>query len=211
MYLHRLFLNMRCREVRRDIADPYEMHSTLCRAFAREDKKCPQKAFLLRLEPERTDNRMKAKVLVQSRELPDWNRIKPEIWFGEAPSEPIDIERKLRLSALSGGEYFRYRLRANPCVCKNGKRKPLNSSVEQEAWLTRQGPRNGFAVISAHCSEERMVLGKRRDGHIIQVFSVMYDGVLKVSAPAGFRDAVANGIGHGKVMGLGLFSVAPVK
>ena len=40
--------------------------------------------------------------------------------------------------------------------------------------------------------------------------SVLYDGMLIVAEPDKFRDALQNGIGHGKVMGLGLLSVVPI-
>ena len=33
MFLHRIHLDPRCREARRDLSDPYQLHSTLCRAF----------------------------------------------------------------------------------------------------------------------------------------------------------------------------------
>ena len=52
MLLHKVYLDLRCREVRRDLADPYEMHATLCRAFSEPEQKCPEGAFLWRLEPE---------------------------------------------------------------------------------------------------------------------------------------------------------------
>jgi CRISPR system Cascade subunit CasE len=46
--------------------------------------------------------------------------------------------------------------------------------------------------------------------HAIQILSVLYDGILTVIEPDGFRDALQTGIGHGKAMGLGLLSVAPI-
>lgn len=53
MFLHRIHLDPRCREARRDLADSYQLHS--CRAFCEPDRKCPEGEFLWRLEPE-TDN-----------------------------------------------------------------------------------------------------------------------------------------------------------
>lgn len=52
MFLHRIHLDPRCREARRDLADPYQLHSTLCRAFSKPDTKCPESEFLWRQEPE---------------------------------------------------------------------------------------------------------------------------------------------------------------
>ena len=65
MFLHRIHLDPRCREVRRDLSDPYQLHSTLCRAFSVPDKKCTEGEFLWRCEPE-TDPAGYPRILVQS-------------------------------------------------------------------------------------------------------------------------------------------------
>jgi CRISPR system Cascade subunit CasE len=210
MYIHRLFLDLRSREVRRDIADPYEMHSTLCRAFTPPEEKCPQGAFLWRLEPERSSDSLMAKVIVQSKELPDWQRITFDHWFGEEPSGHLDLNVKLKLEEIGIGQKFRYRIRANPSVCRNGKRSGLFSGEDQDTWITRQGDRNGFSLISIHRSEERMLTGNNRKGHGIRIFSVLYDGILTVTKSELFPKTILNGIGHGKAMGLGLLSVVPI-
>ncbi len=211
MLLHKLHLNLRCKEARRDVADPYEMHSTLCRVFSAEEQKCSPSLFLWRLEPETTVQGM-PKVLIQSAQLPEWSRIGVDDWFAQEPSSPIDIKQKLKLNsdALSSGTRFRYRLRVNPSVCRNGKRIGLYKPVEQDEWLVRQGQKNGFILETIHRSQERMLAGKRRSGESIRVFSVLYDGVLKVIEPDAFIKAVTYGIGHGKAMGLGLLSIVPI-
>ena len=70
MFLHRIHLDPRCREARRDLSDPYQLHSTLCRAFCEPDRKCSEGEFLWRLEPE-TDLMGGSRILVQSRTIPD--------------------------------------------------------------------------------------------------------------------------------------------
>jgi CRISPR system Cascade subunit CasE len=210
MLLHKILLDLRCKEAQRDIADPYEMHSTLCRAFSPPEIKCPEGALLWRLEPEQNGGCVMAKVLIQSRELPYWQRIIPTKWFGEAPSKPLNLEEKLNLKTINKDMKFRYRLRANPSVCKNGKRFGLFSAKDQLTWINRQGERNGFSLLSTSCSEERMLTGKNRTEYPIRIFSVLYDGVLAVKNPELFYQAIKMGIGHGKTMGLGLFSVVPI-
>lgn len=239
MFLHRLHLNLRCKEVRRDLANPYELHSTLCRAFAAPDRKCPQGEFLWRLEPE-TDSDGYPRVLVQSRSLPDWSRIAVPAWFARAPDPAIDLAAKLNLDSLRAGQTFRFRLRANPCVCRQGKRLGLLRAEEQEAWLDRKGQvQHGFSLprlssfgleksspgrIDVRISQEQMLRGSRRDGSNIRVFSVLYDGILTVTDPVRFsltllggrkkegdlEKQIAMGVGHGKAMGHGLLSVVPV-
>lgn len=223
MYLSRIHLNQRCKEVRRDLADPYQLHSTLCRAFCPPDQKCPPGEFLWRIEPE-GESTGSPRILLQSRSVPDWSRIGVQGWLSEADSA-VDLKIRLNLDALEAGQRFRFRLRANPCVTRNGKRLGLLRQEEQEAWIVRKGERHGFALpqlasfdfsessqdrIDVRISQEQMLGGRQHSGNGIRVYSVLYDGVVTLAEPDKFRDALQTGIGHGKVMGLGLLSVVPI-
>lgn len=224
MFLHRILLDPRCKEARRDLADPYEMHSTLCRAFSAADKRCPQGEFLWRLEPE-TDQKGYPRVIVQSRALPAWTAINLSGWLARA-DPAIDLRERLKLDFIKSGQRFRFRLRANPCVTRDGKRLALLRTEEQERWIEKQGAQNGFVLpkmgslrtagnagerIGIGISQEQMLQGRQRSGNGIRVFSVLYDGILAVSDPPAFRNALQQGIGHGKAMGLGLLSAIPLE
>lgn len=207
MFLHRIHLDPRCKEVRRDLSDAYEMHSTLCRAFTLPDIKCPQGAFLWRLESELSKEGY-PKLMVQSSKQPHWSNINVAGWFAEKPSQPIDLSVKLRIQKNG---IFRYRLRANPSTSSKGKRLGILTGAGQRDWLQRKGASGGFSLATIHCSEEKMLLGRVRRGDSIRIFSVLFDGMLSVSDIARFQETLATGIGHGKAMGLGLLSIAPVK
>jgi CRISPR system Cascade subunit CasE len=223
MLLHRLHLDPRCREARRDLADPYQLHATLCRAFSPPDQKCPEGEILWRLEPETRSDGF-PRVLVQSRTIPDWDGIGVKSWLAEVDS-PIDLKSRLKLGALTAGQRFRFRLRANPCVTRNGKRLGLLQLVEQEQWIKRKGLMHGFllpelpsldlseeggARIDVRVSQEQMLTGRQHHGNSIRIFSVLYDGVLTVTDVSAFVKVLQTGIGHGKSLGLGLLSVAPI-
>jgi CRISPR system Cascade subunit CasE len=223
MFLHKIHLDPRCREARRDLSDPYQLHSTLCRAFSSPDRKCPEGEFLWRLEPE-VDPTGFPRILVQSRTIPDWTGIGVNGWLAEA-DPPIDLKDRIRLDSLKAGQRFRFRLRANPCVTRNGKRLGLLQLEEQEGYIERKGQRHGFSLphltpfdlsessqmrVDVQVCHEQMLRGNQHSGNPIRIFSVLYDGILTVTVPELFRDGLQNGIGHGKSMGLGLLSVAPI-
>ena len=209
MLLHRFYLNLRCKQARRDLSDPYQMHATLCRAFSPPEQKCPAGEFLWRLEPE-TDSEGNPRILVQSRSMPDWFRIGTPNWFFQEPDPAINLRERLGLAILEKERRFRYRLRANPSVCSKGKRLGLFKREDQISWFSRKGELHGFTFETIHLSQESMTRGERNNGGVISVFSVLFDGVLKVKDPEKFRQVVDSGIGHGKALGLGLLSVIPV-
>lgn len=226
MRLYRIHLNPRCKEARRDLADPYQMHATLCRAFFPADTPCPAGALLWRLEPE-TDREGRPRVLIQSRETPDWSRLPVPDWLAQA--EPgIDLAQKLALDTLKAGQMFRFRLRANPCKSVQGKRQGLAHPDDQRKWLARKGEQHGFtlpesstpdyfdflqspnghAYYDVRISQDQLLKGNQHGGNAIRVYSALFEGRLAVTDPARFRQALESGIGHGKVMGLGLLSIA---
>lgn len=227
MHLHRIHLNPCCKEARRDLADPYQMHATLCHAFFPPETPCPAGSLLWRQEPE-TDAEGRPRVLIQSRETPDWSRIPVPAWLAQA--EPgIDLVQKLALDTIKAGQAFRFRVRANPCKTVLGKRQGLVQPDAKREWLARKGEQHGFALPEpatpdyfhfmlspegrayhdVRVSHEHMLKGSQHGGNAIRVYSALFEGRLTVTDPARFRAALETGIGHGKVMGLGLLSVVP--
>lgn len=223
MFLHKIILNPRSREARRDLANPYELHSTLCRAFSTPEQKCPSGAFLWRLEKKK-DIQSYPEVLVQSFLNPEWSKMGVKDWFAKAPAMPLDLESKLSLETLQAGQRFRFRLRANPSICRKGKRQGLMLNKDQQKWIVNKGLLHGFDLpqLSSYSleettemdvliSEEQMLIGQQRSGSEIRIYSVQFEGILTVRDTEKFRLALQKGIGHGKTMGLGLLSVVPVK
>jgi CRISPR system Cascade subunit CasE len=224
MLLHRIHIRARNREARRDLADPYQLHATLCRAFSPPDTKCPPGSVLWRLEPE-TDSEGNPRVLVQSEAPAEWERIAIGGWLAAA-DPAVDVVSRLGLEELQPGRRFRFRLRANPCVTRNGKRLGLMRLPEQQDWLARKGARHGFnvsmtALASADAlspgsfdicvSHEQMLTGRQHDGNRIRIYSVLYDGFLTVTDTLAFVAGLQSGIGHGKALGLGLLSIMPAR
>jgi CRISPR system Cascade subunit CasE len=117
----------------------------------------------------------------------------------------------LQLDAVNPGDTFRFRIRANPCVTRAGKRIGLLKLQDQEAWLLHKGEAHGYQIRAVQVAQEQMLRGKQHGGNPIRIFSVLFDGYLAVNDPDQFRTALVSGIGHGKALGLGLLSVVPVR
>ncbi len=203
--LWKVALDVRNAFARADAADAYQMHCTLARAFA-ADADGPPNPFLWRLE----EQSGQPSLLVQSPFGANWNALAARAagWatsVEERQFEPSEFVRP--------GRRFRFRLRGNPSVKREGKRHALYREAEQAEWLVRQLTRAGCDLVLhdvvASMPERIDASQRRREGKRIVVFSVLFDGVLIVRDAAPLIEAIATGIGHGKHLGLGLLSLGP--
>lgn len=206
MYLSRLRPDHRHARARADLASPYQLHATLCRALAGEGQAPPR--FLWRLEAGRAPV-----VLVQSPRPPEWERLEQRYpgYFAQAPeSKPMPLEH------LRPGQVLRFRLRANPTVTRKDphnperrKRHGLRGVEEQLEWLSRQGEKGGFAVLGATVAQsERVRTFKHGGGSPIVLQAVLYEGHLRITELEAFNNTLTGGLGHAKALGFGLLSVA---
>lgn len=206
MYLSRLLLDPRHKQARTDLANPYQMHATLCHAFAEPEQTPPR--FLWRAEEGKTPT-----VLVQSIETPNWEKLTQRFpgYFSQRPeSKPIPLEH------LQSGQVLRFRLRANPTVTRKdpqnpqkSKRHGLKEVEEQLEWLSRQGRKGGFAVLGAMVAQsERVKMFKHTGGSPIVLQSVLYDSHLRITDLEAFKNTLTGGLGHAKALGFGLLSIA---
>lgn len=164
MYLSRLILNPKSREVRRDLANCHEMHRTLLRAFTEVPAGVsdPRSYFevLYRVETDRKTGL--PRVYIQSACLPDWSRL-PESYFADVAENPASKPVLRQYEELQVGTVLSFVLKANPTrkvgtklKCekglnregKNGHRVCLYKLEEQMKWLTRKAEQNGFELLS---------------------------------------------------------------
>ena len=201
MHLTQLSLDPQSALARRDLADPYELHRTLVRAFVTDDQQTPPR-FLWRLEAQANWN--EPVLLVQSRHPADWTYLDslPGYLRKPALSKAVNLETLL----VTAGRY-RFRLLANPTVTRAGKRHGLVGEEAQLAWLTRQGERLGFSVETALTTGSD-VLHSRKGTTRISLQRVCYEGVLQARDSVALSDALQDGIGPGKAFGCGLLSLA---
>lgn len=215
MYLSRLILNPRNQRVRSELAQPYELHRSIMRAFP-DDIAPGAERVLFRIDehPE-----LGLVLLVQSLGPPDWMRMLDCVgsnYLVPVPDNPAVKELALNLSA---GQRLKFRLLANPTVKRKRAvdNKPVRQGLvdekEQRAWLERKAIAGGIRLLSFDVSPYRlMTAGTKEEGeiaHSLNLLAVRFDGALQVTDPAVFVQTVENGIGSAKGLGFGLLSLAP--
>lgn len=216
MYLSRLLLNPRSRQVQRDTADPYQLHRTLMKAFV---EKRDHSGVLHRLDIHPHSGT--AVLLVQSLCQPDWTALTegdyllPPDPFSGLPNPAVkQVDFPLRR-----GQILNFRLRANPTVKKvrrneqgerkNSNRVPLVHEQRQAEWLEKRAQTHGFSLLHLEISRSQELTGhKQENGRPIKLYTVQYDGRLQITDVGQFQQALANGIGPARAFGCGLLSLA---
>lgn len=222
MYLSRLILNPRSRQVRNELADPYEMHRTICTALPDANYKDNEPSGILF----RVDLHPRTRIptlLVQSRQKPDWSFLlaeRKDYLLGESEL-PLDVEnpatRDLNLQ-IHDGQVLAFRLRANPTVKKDregrnqGRRVGLLHEEDQHKWLARKLESAGAGLIAVNIINEQFTRGKlfseKEKEKRLNFLSVQFDGVLQVKDKDKLTDNIFTGFGSAKGLGFGLLSLA---
>jgi len=220
MYLSRLFLNPRSRQVQSEIARPYQMHKTLLQAFPTPLPPNERVLFRLEVHP-RTGLPV---VLVQSQTQPDWTPLLTADrgrYLLPAYDLPFGVEENPQVKEVTlkfrPGQRLVFRLYANPTRKikvegrKNGRRVELYREEDQRRWLARKLQAAGARLLEVRigAGEKRTDFQRRGQSlHRLTFYGVRFDGLLVVEDPEAFLLAVQRGIGSGKGVGFGLLSLA---
>lgn len=205
LYLSQLKLNLMNRQVNRDLANPYELHRTLMRAYPVFDHE--KERILFRVEGERLES-----ILVQSTLKPDWQALMALPGY----LLTFPVEKEFVSLSFATGQVLRFRLRANPVrrSASSKKREALIKDDPRNEWLLRKGRENGFLiqedrVFSRNAPWRQFMMPGRENGRKRVTFNIVdFEGVLTVSDPEKLNDAIRNGLGPAKGIGCGLLSVA---
>lgn len=150
----------------------------------------------------------------------------------------LDVQCKPFAPCLTAGERLAFRLRANPTIARRveGKKHSRRSDVLMHAksafprdqrtstecvdamdkaareWLELRAEGKGFALIGAPevgaYRQHELQKASRRDA--MKFSSVDYEGLLEVTDPGRFIEALAHGLGRAKAFGCGLMMVRPL-
>jgi CRISPR system Cascade subunit CasE len=237
MYLSRLILNSRSREVRRDLGNLQHLHRTILSVFPQKTSESvgPRSEFgvLFRLEDDRYSGLYS--LLVQSATEPNWATL-PDRYLADAEDgrkNPACKSVAAVFKALENGMRLSFRIRANPTKKidtrsgpggerRNGRRVELRTEQQQIDWLRRKASVAGFQLGRLRLQPEgtnvralgegRLELLKVRPGGEgrarLTFASVLFEGELEITDATLFRQALAMGIGPGKAYGFGLLSLA---
>lgn len=199
MYLSRLSLNPRSRQVRTDLADRYELHRTLLNAFP--ESLPDHERVLYRVEEGTLEPLIR--ILVQSQTEPAWERA-PRLQSSTYLLEEPELRRVH--PEITNGQRLRFRLQANPTVKRDGKRHALYADDDLMNWLQRKGEQHGFSTTPLDARATK--LGKKHGQGRKQTWhAVQFDGLLTVTDAGAFTSALRQGIGSAKAFGFGLLSV----
>jgi CRISPR system Cascade subunit CasE len=160
LYLSRLLLNPRSREVRRDLGNCHELHCTILRALPQvEDNGAKARerfGVLHRLELDQ--RQQKLTLLVQSFLKPAWSRLPSDYLLFSDEENPACKPVHETYSRLGAGQCLTFRVRANPTrrvsekntqeAQWHGKRVEIRDEEQQIAWLQRKGKEAGFKLAS---------------------------------------------------------------
>ncbi|ECA0400556.1 type I-E CRISPR-associated protein Cas6/Cse3/CasE [Salmonella enterica subsp. enterica serovar Newport] len=149
----------------------------------------------------------------------------------ERPAESaiFDVQCRPFAPELSVGQILRFTLRANPTICKAGKRHDLLMEAKRQVktqpdsrdiwtyqqqaaleWLSRQGEQNGFALREASVDAYRQQqIRREKSRQMIQFSSVDYAGVLVVNNPVLFLQRLVQGYGKSRAFGCGMMLIKP--
>ncbi len=146
-----------------------------------------------------------------------------------AESETFTIECRPFVSELRTGQSLCFNLRANPTICKAGKRHDLLMEAKRQVkgqaegrdiwlhqqqaaldWLAAQGERSGFTLLDTSVDAYRQQQLRRENSRqLIQFSSVDYTGMLTVTAPGLFLQRLSQGYGKSRAFGCGLMLIKP--
>lgn len=217
------------------LGNRYHVHQRLCMAFpsatrkARDEdflqpfrasefgngqvhvKRATDSGFLFRIDPLPNGRAM---IMVQSATEPDWGyAFRNACHLLAAPPQVQSFDLQ-----FWKGQLLRFSLAANPTrrLSKHspdvgegsiGKRVPVQTGQLVD-WLARRADSGGFTIEQQTIATQLGYVFMSKGGKGQRLFSVLFDGVLRVADGDAFRETVISGIGSGKAFGFGLLLIA---
>lgn len=126
------------------------------------------------------------------------------------------------VDSLKEGQIMRFRLTANPVHRvtvpgqKQGHIYPHVTIDQQKKWLLDRCAKNGFAIVDNEAGEPSFDVVERdhpvlthKGQHRVRLSRVSFEGLLKITDLAQFKQTLRSGLGREKAYGMGLLTVIP--
>lgn len=199
MYISKIDLDTKNLETTKAINNPGVFHSALERSFSGE-----RQHPLWRIDKLGRNLTM----IVISKDAPDFTEFLAR-FGGQAQTREYD---KFLEKGFKNGDFLRFHAVANPTICHQGQRIPLNSkSTENQPysaadWMKDRLEKHGVRVADCRVTafDTKSVSGKEKKFHYVQA---TYDGFVQVLDSQKLVELLSNGVGHEKAYGCGLVSV----
>lgn len=202
MYLTQMQLKQLDRATIKTLADIYLLHRVVMKGFVAY---ATTERVLYRVEPEECNGLIS--VLVQSQQKPDWSQL-------TAGNRGVTETRVKEFNPVfANGQRFRFRLRANPTVTRDGKRRGLIQEESLLEWLEKKQERLGVKFSGVTAIDEGYIAGEKVVGdklHKLSLKIARFEGMLDVIDADSFSTVFSTGIGPAKGFGCGLLSLARV-
>lgn len=195
MFLSKVTMDLSRREVSLDLEDRDRLHRKLLLLFPDYPGGAPNARELMGIlfRVEAPLIYMQSAIAPISTRIPDGYKI----------SVTKEISASFAL-VKTGGEY-RFRLEANVTYreMESRRRRGLETEEDIQEWLFRRGDLAGFEIVDYAAETLPPVKARRGSFHVVR-----FDGVLKVKTVEPFLKTLKDGVGPGKVYGLGMVSLS---
>lgn len=128
------------------------------------------------------------------------------------------------LAKLKQDQIYRFRLTANPThkvsspSDPKGKVYPHVTVEQQEKWLLDRSSELGFEILKNTAGNYEFDIKNRQYVNLyhkhqkqVRLSQVTFEGVIKITDIAKFKQTLVKGIGREKAYGMGLLTVIPIK
>lgn len=220
-YLSRVEIDSNDRAKTRELTHLGAYHNWVEQSFPSEIQAGERQRHLWRID--QLDG--KRYLLVLSEEKPDAEKLATYGVAGTVMTKSYDG----LLNSLQGGQVLQFRLTANPThtITKPGDRQgrvvPHITIEQQRQWLLDRAEKSGFQLIQQTTVEDPdgeptwsfNIVGRewpvlhRKTGRGVRLSRVTFEGLLRISDIASFKETLTQGIGREKAFGMGLMTIIP--
>ncbi len=234
MFISRIYINPQRKDTKAAAGNPNKLHGAVLNTVAPNADRTRPEGLLWRLD---TGKHSHALYVVSPSE-PDLRAIQESYGWDTVEGKATVRDYTPRLDSLKVGQRLAFRLTANPThnveypseEGKNGaprrRRIPHETHNHQVRWLVDRAKACGFnltgytpaaevdgkitgpfdSIRTSPLRVERFTKGN--NSAQVTIGKVTFEGVLEVTNPEVFRNALVTGIGRGKAYGCGLLTVA---